>query len=72
MEKRDLELIEKHRETNYDLDRLYEEHIRLDTEVAELESKKYLTPEEKKQVAVLKKTKLDGRDKIEIILQTLR
>jgi uncharacterized protein len=72
MEKKDLELIEKHRETNYDLDRLYQEHLKLDGEVTELESKHFLTPEEKKQVAILKKTKLDGRDKIETILQTLR
>ncbi|MBT4287938.1 MAG: DUF465 domain-containing protein [Deltaproteobacteria bacterium] len=72
MEKKDLELIEKHRKTNYDLDRLYEAHLKLDNEVSELESKSFLTPEEKKHIAVLKKTKLDGRDKIELILQTLR
>ena len=72
MEKKDLELIEKNRETNYDLARLYEAHVKLDSEVLELESKSFLTPEEKSHVAVLKKTKLDGRDKIEIILQTLR
>jgi len=72
MEKKDIELIEKNRETNYDLDRLYEAHVKLDSEVSELESKGFLTPEEKNHVAVLKKTKLDGRDKIELILQTLR
>ncbi len=34
MEKNDLELIEKHRGSNYELDRLYTEHLKLDEEVA--------------------------------------
>ena len=72
LEKKDLELIEKHRKDNYELDRLYEEHLRLDEEVTRLESLRVLTPEEQRQLSVLKKTKLDGRDQMERILSTLR
>ncbi len=72
MEKQDLELIEKNRGSNYELDRLYTEHLELDKEVARLEQIKIQTPEEQKQLSVLKRTKLEGRDKIEIILETLR
>jgi len=72
LEDKKKELIEKHRKENYELDRLYAEHLALDGEVEKLESKRFLTPEEKSELVVLKKTKLDGRDRIEEILQELR
>ncbi len=72
MEKNDLELIMKHRESNYELDRLYTEHLKLDEEVARLEQIKIQTPDDQKQLGGLKRTKLEGRDEMEKILQTLR
>ena len=72
MEAKDLELIEKHRATNYELGRLYTRHLALNEEVTALESKKVLTPEEERRLHDIKKAKLEGRDKIENILSGLR
>ncbi len=72
MESQDLELIEKHRGTNEALDRLYEEHLKLDAEAEELESRRVLLDDDRKRLNVLKKLKLEGRDRMEEILQTLR
>ncbi len=72
MEKKDLELIEKHRATNRELDRLYRDHLKLDGEVTRLEQIRIRTMEENKQLGILKKTKLEGRDRMEEILRTLR
>lgn len=72
MEKRDIELIEINRKDNYELDRLYQEHVKLNQEVEKLESSQFLTPEQKSDLDILKKTKLDGRDKLEVLLEPLR
>lgn len=72
MEERDLELIEQHRKTNYELDKLYQDHVKLDAEVDKLELQRVLTPEDEKKLATMKREKLDGRDQIENILKTLR
>ena len=73
MEARDLELIEKHRKENYELDRLYKEHIKLEEEIEALTNSRVgLSAEEDKRLHQLKKTKLDGRDQMERILESLR
>jgi len=72
MEKSDIELVEKHRATNYELDRLYREHIKFEGKIEDLEARKGLSANESKELVELKKLKLTGRDKIEDILKTLR
>ncbi|MCP4296213.1 MAG: YdcH family protein [Proteobacteria bacterium] len=72
MEAADLELIEKYRKTNYELDRLYREHKRLADEIERIDSGKGLGPDEQGRLHTLKKNKLHGRDEIEAILTTLR
>jgi len=72
LEKKDLELIELHRKTNYDLEKLFQEHIVLESEIDKLEAVKVLTTSEEKKLHKFKKDKLDGRDKIEKILKKLR
>ena len=72
MEAKDIKIIEKHRKTNYELDKLYREHEELETKVDELELRKGLSANEEKELHELKKLKLAGRDRIEEILQTLR
>ena len=72
MEKKDLELIEKHRKDNYQLDRLWKEHLKLDERIEKLEAAKGLGANEEKELHQLKKDKLEGRDKLEQILAGLR
>ena len=72
MEQRDLDLIEKHRKDNYDLNRLATEHGELGAQIEKLESAKGLADNEQIDLHKLKKKKLDGKDKIEKILATLR
>jgi len=72
LEKPDIALIQKHRKTNYDLDRLYDRHLQLEEEIAKIESIRVLTAAEEKKIHELKKTKLEGREKLEKILKPLR
>lgn len=72
MEIKDLKLIEKHRRSNRELDQLYADHLKLDRKVDRLEQVKIRTPEDNRQLGILKKKKLEGRDKMEKILRTLR
>ena len=72
MEATDLVLIEKHRKTDYNLDRLFREHERLGVEIDKLDSGKVLSADERVKLNALKKNKLRGRDEIEAILAPLR
>ena len=72
MEAKDLEIIESNRKDNYQLDRLYKEHLDLEAQIDKLEAAKGLGAEEEKQLHNLKKQKLDGREQLEGILQGLR
>ena len=72
MEAKDLELVEKHRGENYELDRLVKDHTSLEAEIEALEKTKGLSADDEKALHKLKKVKLEGRDRIEEILETLR
>ncbi|MDT8446420.1 MAG: YdcH family protein [bacterium] len=72
MEAKDKELISQHRKSNYDLDRLMKEHDALEAEVESMEKTKGLSDDDEIRLHRLKKDKLEGRDQIEAILQTLR
>ncbi len=72
LEPTDLELIKEHAKSNNQLDRLYKEHLKLEAEIEELQAIRIKSPEDEKKLRKLKKVKLDGRDQMENIFQTLR
>lgn len=72
MEQADLDLIKKHAQDNNQLDRLYKEHQRLEKEIEEIQSIRIKSTEDEKKLRELKKVKLEGRDQMEQIFQTLR
>jgi uncharacterized protein YdcH (DUF465 family) len=72
MEQRDLELIKKFSSTDNLLSDLYKEHLKYEHEIEKLENKSYLTIDEQMKRMELKKKKLAGKDKIELILRDYR
>ena len=72
MEKRDLELIEKHVANDHMLASLYREHLDFEERLERYNSKTFLTPHEEQERKTLQKKKLAGRDQIEGILQEYR
>jgi len=72
MEHRDLELIKKFSSTDPILADLYKKHMEYEQEIEKLENKSYLTSTEQMRRMELKKQKLAGKDKIEMILQKYR
>lgn len=71
MEAKELELIEKYRKDNYQIDRLYREHVDLKGQVIVLENHKGLSPVEEKKLHNLKKEKLEGKEKLVKLLNGL-
>ncbi len=72
MEQGDLELIERWKETEPDLRRLWEEHLEYEEQLDAFNKRVYLTPTEQMERKTLQKKKLKGRDQIERILAQLR
>jgi len=72
MEVRDVELLEKHLPHDENLKALWDEHILFEKQLGQLESKKILTPQERVSLRELKKQKLDGKTKIQIMLDRYR
>ena len=72
MEKRDLELIQKHVSNDHMLASLYREHLDFEEQLEKYNSKPFLTPHEEQERKTLQKRKLAGRDQIEGILQVYR
>ena len=72
MEEKDKLLIEKHIESDEELRKHVEEHVVLENKLEEFNKKAYLTAEEEVEEKKIKKLKLAGRDKIEIILRKYR
>jgi hypothetical protein len=72
MEERDKHLIEKHINHDEELKKFVEEHIMFEKQLEELNEKVYLTPDEEMKQKQIKKLKLAGRDKIEMILKKYR
>ncbi len=69
MEPYELELIEKYRKIDEELDRLWKEHLEYEKEIEKLLSKPYLTPQEDLMLKELKKKKLAGKTKMINIIQ---
>jgi uncharacterized protein YdcH (DUF465 family) len=57
---------------NEEFGRMVREHEMLDRQVAELESRPFLLPDEEVELKRIKKLKLAGKDRIEAILATHR
>lgn len=72
MEQKDKLLIEKHIDNDEELKSYVEEHILFEEQLDELNKKPYLTQEEEVRKKKIKKLKLSGRDKIEMILRKYR
>jgi hypothetical protein len=72
MEEKDKLLIEKHIDNDEELKSYVEEHILFEEQLDELNKKPYLTQEEEVRKKKIKKLKLSGRDKIEMILRKYR
>jgi len=72
MEKKDEELIQTLIAHDPELKQYYEEHLQLETQLAELNRKVYLTPEQDLEKKQLQKRKLNGKDHIMQILEKHR
>ena len=72
MEEKDKLLIEKHIDNDEELKSYVEEHILFEQQLDELNKKPYLTQEEEVKRKKIKKLKLAGRDRIEMILRKYR
>lgn len=72
MEQADLDMIKSHAKDNNQLDRLYKEHVRLEGEIEKIQSIRIKSTDDEKKLRDLKKVKLEGRDQMEQIFQTLR
>jgi hypothetical protein len=72
MEEKDLELLEKLRQENAELNALWIEHVELEKKVSELSDRFTLSPAEQVELKRIKKLKLKGRDRIDEILSEHR
>lgn len=72
MERQDLELIQTYIKRDQQLEFLYKEHLDYEKQLAKLDNKLFLTPEEELQRKELQKRKLLGKDRIEDILRKYR
>lgn len=72
MEKTDLELIDKWKERDPDLRKLWEEHLEFEEQLESFNKRVYLSPTEELERKTLQKKKLHGRDQIERILARIR
>jgi uncharacterized protein YdcH (DUF465 family) len=72
MEKRDVELVQKHIASDPELKRHMDEHDEFERRLAELSRYLYLTTEEEMERKKIQKLKLAGRDRIEAILAKYR
>lgn len=72
MDQNDVTLIERYLKEDRILASLYKEHIDYEKQLAKLDNKLFLTPQEEVLRKELQKKKLKGKDKIETILQQYR
>ncbi len=72
MEEKDKLLIEQHIGSDEELRKYVEEHLLLEKKLEEFNKNVHLTADEQVEEKKIKKMKLAGRDKIEIILKKYR
>lgn len=72
MDTREIELIKKFAESDAELSALWDDHVAYGKMIDKLESKPYLSPAEDTEVKELKKKKLAGKTRIQVILDKHR
>ena len=72
MERQDEELIRSLLDRDQELRQFYEEHLELEKQLASLQHKHHLTPEEELERKRIQKTKLAGKDRMMEILGRYR
>ncbi|MGH7785891.1 MAG: DUF465 domain-containing protein [Candidatus Binatia bacterium] len=72
MEKHEEELIRSVMDRDPDLKRYYEEHLTLEKQLASLQHKHFLTPEEDLEKKRIQKIKLAGKDRMMELLERYR
>ena len=72
MEKWDLQLIEKWKDQDSELNKLWQEHLEYEEQLAAFNKRLYLSTGEEMEKKTLQKKKLQGRTEIERILIRLR
>lgn len=72
MEQYELELIAKYGEQDEELSKLWQEHLDFERRLEKFENKRFITPEDEKEIKRLKKLKLAGKTKIQNILEKYR
>ncbi len=72
MDDRDIDLIERHSNSNPLLRTLFQRHKELDKKLQKLAKKPFLTAGEQREVTELKRQKLAGKDKLMRILEKYR
>ncbi|MGO9569949.1 MAG: DUF465 domain-containing protein [Desulfomonilaceae bacterium] len=72
MEKRDLDLIAVWQAKDPELNKLWQEHLEFEEQLASFNKRVYLSPTEEVERKTLQKKKLKGRDQIERILAKIR
>lgn len=72
MEQRDLDLIEKWKDKDPELNKLWQEHLEFEEHLDAFNKRVYLSPTEELERKTIQKKKLRGRDQIERILIRLR
>lgn len=70
MEEYDQSVVQRLCEKNARFRMLYEEHLLLEKDLRELDTKTYLSPEEELERKKVQKLKLVGKDEMERILKT--
>lgn len=72
MEQHELEMVKRYVNSNADLKALWEEHLRFEKELSRFEGKSFLSPAEELEIKQLKKLKLAGKTKIQLILERVK
>ena len=69
MEQKELEIIERYKESDPELKELWEEHLMLEKELEELFQKGYLTNSDEVRKKEIQKKKLYGKDRIRELIK---
>jgi uncharacterized protein YdcH (DUF465 family) len=72
MEIKDMELIKKYSSSDNTLAELFKRHQEYEVELEKIDNKSYLTVAEQMKRQEIKKQKLAGKDKIEMLLRKYR
>ena len=72
MDQHEIDLIEKHKASDPELNSLWEDHVLYSRQVDKLEANKFRTPTEEQTLKQLKKQKLEGKTRLMEIVDSLK